>query len=302
MGVGISQAGGGATVVLRATGAHGPVRRAAATDRLNDISCLPAGNCLAVGSGRRGSAVVVQVAADGTPTAVRPVAGATSLVAVACPTATTCLATGQRVTTLSSFPYHITVPVYTVITNGEPGPALRYPRGIAALWDIDCPSETRCLAVGDGNVAVFTGSEGGWTVRTSVVPGDVYPTDGISCPSPSLCHATAVAERPFGQGGFVAFPAIMALTPDGAAGPFQVLTDRSGMVRDISCVAEGTCTLLGNAGRPMIVDTAPGQPPVVTLLDTDLGLYAISCISAAVCGIGGTAGGIPPIAVFLWKG
>lgn len=301
LGVGFSQAGGAATVVLSATGALGPVRRAPATDRLDDITCLPAGNCLAVGSGRRGGAVVVQVAADGTPTAVRPVTGATSLFAVACPTATTCVATGQRVTVLSSFPYNITVPVYTVITNGEPGPALRYPRGVSALWDIDCPSATRCLAVGDGNVAVFTGTEGAWSVRTSVVPGDDYPTDGISCPSPTLCHAAAVSERPFG-GGFVALPAVMSLTADGAAGPVQVLADRSGMVRAISCVAEWTCTLVGNAGRPMIVEVAPGQPPVVTLFDTNLGLNAVSCISATACGIVGSAGGIPPIAFFAWKG
>jgi hypothetical protein len=299
--VGVSQAGGAATVVLGATGTLGPVRPVPATDRVNDITCLPTGNCLAVGSGRRGSAVVVQVAADGTPTAVRPVIGATSLFAVACPTATTCLATGQRVTVLSSFPYHIIVPVYSVITNGEPGPALRYPRGISALWDIDCPSATRCLAVGDGHVAVFTGTEGAWTVRTSLVPGDAYPTDGISCPSPTVCHAAGVFERPFG-GGFVALPAIMALTADGAPGPAQVLTDRSGMVGAISCVAEWTCTLVGNAGRPMVVDVAPGQAPVVTLFDTDLGLHAVSCISATACGIVGSAGGIPPIAFFAWKG
>jgi hypothetical protein len=302
LGVGSAHAGGAATVALSATGALGPVRRVPATDRLNDVTCLPAGNCLAVGSGRR-SAVVAQVAADGTPTAVRPVIGATTLFGVACPTATTCLATGERVTVLSSYPYNVIVPVYTVITDGEPGPAQRFPRGPRRFIGIDCPTATRCLAVGDGNVAVFTAAGGSWTVTSRVVPDPAYPAEDISCPSPAVCHATAFEERQSG-GGFLAVPAIISLSADGVARPVQALIDRSGSVNGISCVAEGTCTLVGRdniAGRAMVVDVRPGQPPAVALLDTNPSLTDVSCVSATACGIVGFGGG-PPTAVFAWRG
>jgi hypothetical protein len=300
LGVG-SRPVGAATVVLGATGAVGPVRPVPATDRLNDVTCLPAGSCLAVGSGRR-SAVVVRLGADGTPTAVRPVVGATMLSGVACPTATTCLATGERVTTLSSYPYNIIVPVYVVITNGEPGLGLRYPRGIRSMRGIDCPSATRCLAVGDGDVSVFTAAGGSWSVTSHTVPGSAYPAEDISCPSPAVCHATAHEERQV-SGGFVAVPAVMSVTADGVAGPAQALTDRSGTVHGISCVAEGTCTVVGHdniASRPMVVDVRPGQPPAVTLVDTSANFYDVSCISATACGIVGSGGG-PPRAVFAWR-
>ncbi len=304
IGVGTRPLSGAATVVLSATGAVGPVRRVRAADRLADIACLPSGACLAVGSGY-GSAVVAEIAGDGTPMTVRPVSGATLLTGIACPTATTCLATGERVTTLSTFPYNITVPVFVVITNGEPAPAQRYPRGSYSIRDVACPTTTRCLGVGDGWLAVFTASGGAWTVTTSVIlledPED-YPTDAISCGSSTMCHATAVDFRQAG-GGLTSVPAVMPVSADGVAGPIQPLSDRRGGAHGISCVGEGTCTVVGRDGlseRAMVVDVRPGQPPAVTLGDSSTNFYAVSCISVTACGIVGTAGG-PPVGAFAWR-
>ena len=210
------------------------------------------------------------------------------------------MATGERLVLLPGYPYSTSIPVYTVITNGEPGPVQRYPRGVTAMWDIGCPTATRCLAVADGITAVLTGAGSSWAV-TALVPGDVG--DKISCPSSTRCYTTSYQFRPVAGGSFRSVPAMVALTADGVASQPQPLTDRPGIVYGISCVAEGVCTLVGRDygfERALVIDVGPGQPPVVTLGASETTYQEVSCISATACGIVGTAGG-PPIGVFSWK-
>jgi hypothetical protein len=299
--VGATQTEGGATMVFGANGSIGPQRRVPATDRLNDVTCLPGGNCLAAGAGRRG-AVVAQLAADGTPVEVRPVVGATTLTGIACPTTTTCLATGERVTMQPGLPYPSVAPVYVVITNGEPGPALRYPRGTFQFTAIDCPTDTTCLAIGGGPVARFELLDGVWA--PVIVPASARPPrQAISCPSAQRCYAiTSVTEL---RGGApVGFPAITPVRPDGVSGPAQRLTESSGRnVYGISCVADGSCTLVGTdsgSSRAMVVDVRPGEAPAITLwYHPDF--YDVSCITRTACGIVGSVWGSPRSGVLAWR-
>ena len=294
---------GGAVGVLSAPGVVGPVRLISGTRSLDAITCLPTGNCIAVGEGRRGSAATVELRADGTPVAVHPVVGATHLYDVACPTATTCLATGAQVTRIPDYPYSSTVPVFVVLTNGVPGPVQRYPRGPRRFIGIDCPTAARCLAVGGGAIAVFTNGGGSWTVAYRP-PGPRYPGEDISCPSASSCYTTAVGGVQTPE-GTLPVPAILELSADGVPGVERMLSERSGSLHGISCVAEWTCTLVGGdnpSTQGLVIDVTPSGPPVVTIWENSNYFSDVSCVSATACGMVGTVGGTPPLPIFAWKG
>jgi hypothetical protein len=224
---------------------------------------------------------VVELAANGTPLAVRPAPGAFQLYDVACPSATTCIATGMRRTEVPTYPYSVSTPIFTVITNGQPGPVQRFPRGIPLIVGIACPTGTRCLAVGEQGVAVLTRAESTWTATaTSGQSPDGRGRLGfaISCPSPSGCHATATA---FVDG--VAVPAMMPVTPDGVVGPLQVVFAQSGTLNGISCLADGSCTLVGGdnpSGLGLEVIVKPGSPPASYLWYQSNYFNDVSCLSA----------------------
>jgi hypothetical protein len=306
LGVGETPSHSGGVVLLGPTGV-GPVRPVPGTRTLSAITCLPAGNCLAVGQGSQ-DAVVADLAADGTPRAVRSVPGAIDLYGIACPTATTCLATGRRLVERPPYSDAPTpsAPVYTVITNGAPATAQWYPRGSPLFVGISCPTSTRCLAVGQGTIAVLTGSRGSWTATTRTVSGTNWsgrPAEAISCPSPARCFTTAIAWVAADEGHY-AVPAIMPVSPDGVPGPIRALTGRSGNALDISCVADGVCTVVGNdnwAGQGLVVDVRPAGRPVPTLLANTNWLGGVSCVTASSCGISGAAAGVPQVPVFAWR-
>lgn len=295
LGVG-DQPDSGAVVVLTPTGV-GPVHRVPGTRSLRAIDCLPTGNCIAVGEGRRGPPVVVELAADGTPLAVRLAQGATSLYDVACPTATTCLATGRVSVSLPDYPYSHDIPVFVVITDGVPAPPQRFPRGPKLIFGIDCPTATRCLAVGPRIVAVLTAGDGSWTV-TYGPPGPEYPDYyDFSCATPSACYGIA-----FGN-----VPGIVAVSPDGRTGERRALGGRFGNLYGISCVAEWTCTVAGTdhaTSRAITIDWSPSAAPVVTLFDDASSFEDVSCIAPGACGMVGAVAGTGPLppAVWAWKG
>ena len=293
LGVG-EQGSAGAVVVLTPDGI-GPARRARGTRRPNGITCLPGGNCIAVGQSSRGTAVVVHVSGDGTPLAAYPVDGATELYDVDCPSPQTCVATGRRTVPVpleQSESGTALVPVFVVVTNGVPGPAQRYLRSFRSLTALDCPTATRCLAVGGGALAVLTGSGGSWTATASVPVGS-FGADDISCPTSSTCYATANG------------PGIREAGADGVPGTTRALGGRSVSMHGIACVAEWTCTLVGldnTTTRGFAIDVTASDPPVLTIWDNSNWFSDVSCIGAGECGMVGTAAGTPQQAVWAWTG
>ena len=302
LGVGLTPQDVPAIVVLRAGGPSGPVRPVPGTERLGSIACPAGGNCIAVGAAA-GQGVVVEVARDGTPGAARSVPGVTTLLDVACPTATTCIATGGLTGAVSANPYFAAVPRFTVIENGQPGPALDFPRRTGRVFGIACPSATTCLAVFPGGVVVLRLANGTWTAQLAPrTPGAPGPLDHISCSSSSICYATSAASLPSG-GGFYGVPAIIPVTPEGVVGPAQVLSTQSGTAFKISCVPGRACTVVGQKNVPpaagLAVDVVRGVPTAITTWPEVDQLWAVSCVAPATCGMAGSRANT---AFFIWHG
>jgi len=306
LGVGHTPARQGAVIVLHASGATGAVRPVPGTLDLSSIACAPGGGCIAVGEAFDGSVtfpVVVEVTTSGVPGSVRPVSGATNLYKVACPAATTCLATGGLTT--ETIPGHPEVSArFVVITNGQPAPAQPFSPESERFMGISCPTSTRCLAVGQGNVAMLSKNRrGGWSPRVSklTVPGGSgSPGEAISCPSTTTCHMTAFSSIPTAEGSMTV-PAIMQVSADGVAGPVQPLSNRPGSLQDISCVAFGSCTVVGQdipTSGGMTIEVAGGSTAVTFWANSNF-FTGVSCVTAASCGI---VGAVPQMAVFGWKG
>jgi hypothetical protein len=295
----------GAVVVLEAGGPVGPIRTVPGTVRLSGITCRAEGGCVAVGQGG-GSGVVVDVSRDGTPGAVRAVPGSLELHRVACPTTTTCLATGSLLPEDPFFPWPDRSPVFTVITNGQPTPARPMAIGSRRATGIACPTATTCLTAGRAEIGVLIDLGGTWVAQTArryfAFDGGA-PSEGIDCPTTS-CTATAFSPRPnYSADYYIAVPAIMAVRPDGIAGPAQVLIRNEGDLTDISCLGSRTCTVVGKdarSGLGMTIDVIRGWTAGVTLWpETYDGLTGVDCVGLATCGI---VGNTPGYAVFAWHG
>lgn len=303
LGVGYTPQNVGALVLLRAAGPSGPVRPVPGTLRLSGVTCHQGGGCLAVGQGAAGG-VAVQVGLDGTPGPLRPVSGATALYGVACPTETTCLATGDVLNPPQPPLFHSTTsPLFTVVTNGQPAPAQRFPRSTRRMIGIACPNATTCLAAGTGAIAVLTGSGGTWSAGVTFAPGSFatgHPTDAISCPT-TTCYATAAGFIPTGD-GYVGVPAMMPVSLSGVVGPVQILSNESGFAADISCVLARTCTVVGQdnlAAQGLVVDVSRGSPAPATRWPEVNSFVGVSCVAPASCGM---VGNTPTGAVFAWRG
>ena len=295
----------GAVVLLNASGTIGPVRVVAGTTGLQSVLCPPVGPCLAVGQGPT-AGVVVELSSDGTPGVVRLV-GATGLHDVACPTSTTCLAVGRIESGSTAHPSSSPTPVYVVITNGQPGRARAFPQGTSSLISgIACPTATRCLAVGQGSVALLSSANGAWGATLARDPsswtaGSGFPTQDISCPSATVCHVTASDSIATPEGSF-SVPATMELTPDGVAKPVRRLSDRSGQLYGISCVAAGTCTVVGLdnvTAQGQSFHLSGGTLTGWVLWANSNYMSGVSCTAAQSCGLAGT---MPLYGVFGWWG
>ena len=164
------------------------------------------------------------------------------------------------------------------------------PAGVQSLQDVDCPSATRCWAVGTtlatptapaGGVVVTTTTGGArWSVQT--LPPTVGYLTAIACPTTRSC--TAVGQ----VGATGAGPGAVLTTSD--AGSHWVLQATPAGTADVTAVAcppAGPCTALGNvAGR--VTTLAPGPPgaPWVArgaLPATVSSATGLSCTSARRC-------------------
>ena len=293
---------GGAVVVLRAAGPIGPVRQVAGTSSLNDIDCSPGGSCIAVGVGTFSTAgpVVVEVSRDGTPGLPVIVPGMTDVSHVACPTSTTCLVTGIRRTL--TYPYSPNIHLFSVVTNGQPGPVQRLPRRLDGPLGIDCPTATRCLVSGLNGFGVLTNVAGAWVGDFQQFWSPTGAPEGeISCPSSTTCYAIARGFFRTSGSGYYNVPAMISVTADGVAGPVQLLTDRQGLSYDISCVFGRTCTVVGllHSEGAISIDVFRGTPMPPRIWPGATAFFGVSCVAVATCGLVGYG---PEGAVFAWYG
>jgi hypothetical protein len=166
------------------------------------------------------------------------------------------------------------------------------------LLGISCPSESLCVAVGDGDrIASSSNPSGGASAWNIVEPGQIgdssdnqYQPDpsnyrtirGISCPTPGLCIAVTFD-------GFV----YSSTDPTGGDGAWRV-TDIDGKGRDthlmsVSCPSPSLCVAVSGdrytAGK-ILSSTNPTAGPVawfVVQLDETLDLRGVSCPSPSLC-------------------
>jgi len=282
--VGFTDQRRGAVVMLHRNGANGRAVAVPGTTGLEGVACPTSGSCLAVGQGPSGALVVPVDPATGTPGAAQAVSGATGLYAVACPTASQCLAVGSLRTRTSSYPFTMTTAVFVVITNGQASAAQPVPG--AGVFGIACPTSSRCLTTVGAGIGVLSRGGQTWTATVKPLegpPGSGYPDGAISCPSASTCSAAAAGFVPK-DGGYLGVPAIMDISADGDAGPARILSNRSETLNGISCVAVGTCTLVGlDDGHGLVIKLTGGT--VTSAADWANVNYfsAVSCINARVC-------------------
>jgi hypothetical protein len=166
---------------------------------LEDVSCVSADDCTAVGYYVDGAGVVKPLAMgwDGedwtlqspqTPTG----AGDTSLEGVSCPSSEACVAVGSYVNgsgTKVTLVERREGGEWTVQSSPNPGGAKA-----ASLYDVSCATASDCRAVGESEDSggspsslAIHGSESEWTLDSMSQPTDRLTS--VSCPSTSWCAA-----------------------------------------------------------------------------------------------------------------
>ena len=136
------------------------------------------------------------------------------------------------------------------------------PAGVQSLQDVDCPSATRCWAVGatlgtaqaPSTGAVVTTSDGGVRWRVQPVPATVGYLTGIVCTSARACTAVGqVGTNGAGPG------AVLTTANAGATWTLQAVPAGTTDVTAVACAPAGTCLALANiAGR--VTTLTPGAP------------------------------------------
>jgi hypothetical protein len=285
------------------------------TPALNDVTCLSATSCFAVGSDNNAVSQIQQTLAEhwnGKTWAVQATPDPsgtleTYLNGVACPSASSCIAVGQEVNAAS-----ITVPVaehwngtsWAALTVSDPSSGSDPG---ASLDGISCSSVTSCTAVGSNTVGNGTHESLAehwngktWTVQTTppAPSGAISPQLAtVSCPSASSC--TAVGQFT-GPGYLVALAdhwngktwAVQNVPSPNGANPNKESLSELGSV---SCSSAASCTAVGRAnatggdtshllaehwnGTTWAIQTVPADPAGTN----DDGLNAVSCVSATSC-------------------
>jgi sugar lactone lactonase YvrE len=265
--------------------------------RLNDVSCLSTSNCRAVGYYRNSAGTIVPLAErwDGTTWQVQaaPVpAGAleSQLESISCDSASSCFAVGFYKTASEAFS------TLTERWNGTEWAIVSSPNagGVpkSYLYGVSCPSASNCWAVGrstykaqeefEGKKPIallerWDGSE--WSISAISEP----PTQlkEISCPTTSFCLAVTSQEGLALQRWNGS-----AWAPQTVASPGSTAT-----LKDVSCVAETACTLVGKAGTAPLAERWNGSqwvvqttPNPVTVSEAFQGtLEGVSCPTASAC-------------------
>ncbi len=215
-------------------------------DALNDVSCLSATFCVAVGSaeGPTAPSPTLDEVWNGSTWSVMPSTNSNDTIsAVSCLSTTFCMAVG---------------PSTAAEWNGSAWSPLPMPNGWQnsdVLSDVSCSSPTFCVAVGSTNVQnvgaqtlaqEWNGST--WTTMTTTNPSNFswFLGGEVSCPSPSFCVAVGQTGLP-GE-----LSQTLAEEWDGTSwSTMATINPVNGDVNvftGVSCPAEGSCVAVGWSG------------------------------------------------------
>jgi len=164
------------------------------------------------------------------------------------------------------------------------------PAGIQTLQSVDCPSDSRCWAVGStvgtakvpATAAVAATADGGtsWTVQS--VPATVGYLSGIACPTTRACTAVGqVGTAGAGPG------AVLTTQNGGATWTLQPVPSGTTDVTAVACPTPKACTALADvAGRVTTLTAGGTGSPWTTggaLPTTVATATGLSCTDATHC-------------------
>ncbi len=166
---------------------------------VSGVSCVSATVCTALGQNGN-KTIVLQTTTGGKAWTAKTITPVEIPTGIACATATVCEATGFRFSTARQGD----VAVIVGTRNGWKTSARQpLPFSTTELFDVACPSASRCEAVGNaggsGGVALGT-SNGGITWSAQLILPVVSTLSGVSCRSPSACIAAGLGAA---SGGIV---------------------------------------------------------------------------------------------------
>ena len=238
-------------------------------DRLSDLSCPSAGQCVAVGyylTSYFGIEGLIETDVGGTWTATTaPQAGLSpapsqylQLTNVSCPAASFCVALGRYITYDSAGVPHVYGAIETL--SGGSWTTANAPTG---LNSISCGAPGSCVAAGDDGVLdVLSG--GAWTTSSVPVTGLNPPPSGqavsageVACPTPAWC---AVPEYYTDSSG--SEHSFIARLSDGT---WSVITVPSLVGDRMSCPVAGWCAFTGG---PAPISVLSDGTVTTTALDT----------------------------------
>ena len=244
--------------------------------RLHDVTCMPAGPCMAVGDflpvdrdavhgdpdGDGQATHTLVEAFDGTNWRHLPSPdlglGGAELSSISCPTPDDCIAVGFYIPAR----FTMQAPTYPLIEeyDGQTWKVVTSP-GVgpnSVLESVSCPNASSCTAVGyettnlgqnPGDSFFIENFDGqSWTVTPTSSPGGTNSElDSVSCPSTASCVAVGnIAPK---SDTTTTLPLIEALEAGKwTATTTPTYTTRSGILYDVTCLAVGDCVAVGNAG------------------------------------------------------
>jgi hypothetical protein len=166
---------------------------------------------------------------------------------------------------------------------------------------VSCPSSTFCVGVGDAEnsngvdrALAETYQKGKWVIDKLPSTGDAAQLVGVSCSTAKFCLA-------FGQNDFTS-KALTFVARD-VNGTWSLLSltlkERRAIVfSGVSCVAGGTCLLVGRAGGQSAYRYSKTTLTAVQLPKISHSvLVAVSCVSSIHCTAVGVAGSRPLVSL-----
>jgi hypothetical protein len=271
----------------------------------NDVSCVSARYCVAVGDRTNSSGLLAEQwnGSKWALTTVKLPSGSTSgdLNSVSCASVTDCLAVGGWYSASSGGPL-------AELWNGKAWTAIKAPAAVPAgttatptLTSVSCPAARRCVAVGDDfNGDGFADVWNGAKVTAVKVPAPVKKTgvdlSGVSCHSAASCVAVGAY---YGSGS--TYGALSATWNGKAWRPAArsglLALDKRMSLSAVSCAAATRCVAVGtqatSAGFRVYADSLNGTTWTVTKLSPIPGddfLQAVSCASPTNCLAVGASG------------
>jgi len=266
--------------------------------KLRAITCINAGNCIAVGdSANRASIPKTLIEQDnGSGWTIIPspnpsvIGGFARLAGVACATSTHCVAVGSYESDGGNF--HTLIEEnhgngWQVVPSPNPGAD-----SDDRLNAVACASQSLCVAVGAHHSGehdlplVEQNSGAGWTIVA--VPGS-GGLEGVACPGPAACVATGGEESVSGTSLFIDH-----LVEDMTNGVWTTVSvpGLAGTLHRVSCSSATYCIAVSSwgtssaGGSPIIAErinnvwAAGAQAPVANEL---LDLVGVACPSARSC-------------------